>query len=95
MKLSKETLKQIIKEEIDAVMSEGIGGINGLIRYINSVNADRRTKEEAIDAVARLSKTRIGFDDSWAEQTAEKMSKQDPEEFLSDLINFAHNELEM
>ena len=95
MKLTKEALKQIIKEELEAVMNEGIGGISGLVNYIKYVNADQRTKDEAISAVTKLTKSLSDFDDAWAEKTAKSMSKENPEEFLSGLINFAYNQLEM
>lgn len=95
MKLTKEALKQIIKEELEAVMNEGLGGVDGLISYIKDVNADRQTKDAAIEAVMNLSSKLSEFDDAWAERTAEKMSKADPEKFLASLINFANNELEM
>ena len=95
MKLTKEALKQIIKEELEAVMNEGLGGVDGLINYIKDVNADRQTKDAAIEAVMNLSSKLSEFDDAWAERTAEKMSKADPEKFLASLINFANNELEM
>ena len=72
-----------------------LGGVNGLIRYIGDVNVDRQTKDAAVEAVLNLSSRLSEFDDSWAEQTAERMSKEDLEKFLASLINFLNNELEM
>lgn len=95
MKLTKQTLKQIIKEELEAVLNEGIGGIEGLIRYIQDVNADERTKQEAINAVRGLvnQDPRV-YHDEWAEGESKRMSQSDPEEFLSSLIGLGHQEVE-
>ena len=95
MKITREQLKQIIKEELEAFLAEDIGGIEGLIRFIRDVNADERTKDEAIAAVRDLASQRpMTYNNEWAEGEAKRMSQSDPEDFLSSLINLAHNEVE-
>jgi hypothetical protein len=95
MKLTKETLEKIIKEELEAFLAEGIGGIEGLIRFIRDVNADEPTKDEAIASVRGLASQRpMTYDDEWAEGEAKRMSQSNPEDFLTGLINLAHNEME-
>ena len=89
MKLTKETLKRIIKEELESVMSEGIGGKQGLIQYIMDVNADERSKSEAIDLINQLP-----IDDSRAESMAQALSQSVPEEWLTSWINAGQRELE-
>ena len=89
MKLTKETLKRIIKEELEAVMSEGIGGKQGLIQYIMDVNADERSKHEAVELINQLP-----IDDSRAESMAQDLSQSIPEEWLASWINAGQRELE-
>ena len=93
MKLTKETLKQIIKEELEAVMSEALGGKQGLIKYIMDVNADETSKQEAIELINQL----IADDDEgnkYAEDLAQELSQSVPEEWLSSWINYAQREVE-
>ena len=89
MKLTKETLKQIIKEELEAVMSEGLGGKQGLIKYIMDVNADETAKQEAIELINQLD-----VDDEYAEDLAQELSQSVPDEWLSSWINYAQREVE-
>lgn len=89
MKLTKEALKRIIKEELEAVMSEGLGGRQGLIKYIMDVNADERSKYEAVDLINQM-----GIDDNRAEDLAKDLSQSDPEEWLASWINYAQREVD-
>ena len=89
MKLTKETLKQIIKEELEAVMSEALGGKQGLIKYIMDVNADERSKQEAIELINQLD-----VDDEYAEDLALELSQSVPDEWLSSWINYAQREVD-
>ena len=89
MKLTKETLKQIIKEELEAVMSEALGGKQGLIKYIMDVNADETAKQEAIELINQLD-----VDDEYAEDLAQELSQSVPDEWLSSWINYAQREVE-
>jgi len=89
MKLTKEALKRIIKEELEAVMSEGLGGRQGLIKYIMDINADERSKYEAVDLINQM-----GIDDNRAEDLAKDLSQSDPEEWLASWINYAQREVE-
>lgn len=89
MKLTKETLKRIIREEFEAVMSEGIGGKQGLIKYIMDVNADERSKDEAIYLINQLP-----IDDDEAESMALALSQSDPEEWLASWISDGQREFE-
>jgi hypothetical protein len=89
MKLTKETLKQIIKEELEAVMSEALGGKQGLIKYIMDVNADERSKQEAIELINQLD-----VDDEYAEDLAQELSQSVPDEWLSSWINYAQREVD-
>ena len=93
MKLTKETLKQIIKEELEAVMSEALGGKQGLIKYIMDVNADERSKQEAIELINQL----VADDDEgnkYAEDLAQELSQSVPDEWLSSWINYAQREVD-
>ena len=93
MKLTKETLKQIIKEELEAVMSEALGGKQGLIKYIMDVNADERSKQEAIELINQL----VTDDDEgnkYAEDLAQELSQSVPDEWLSSWINYAQREVD-
>jgi len=89
MKLTKEALRRIIKEELEAVMSEGLGGKQGLIKYIMDINADERSKQEAIELINQLD-----VDDEYAEDLAKELSQSVPEEWLSSWINYAQREVE-
>lgn len=95
MKITKQTLKQIIKEELEAVLNEVNGGIESLIGHIQSANADEGTKEEAINAVRGLvnQDPRV-YHDEWAKEELERIKQSDPEDFLSSLINLGHQEVE-
>lgn len=93
MRLTKETLRQIIKEELEAVMSEGLGGKQGLIKYIMDINADEVSKQEAIGLINQL----IADDEQgnkYAEELAQELSQSVPEEWLSSWINYAQREVE-
>ena len=89
MKLTKEALKRIIKEELEAVMSEGLGRRQGLIKYIMDVNADIRSKDEAVELINQLD-----IDDQRAEDLAKDLSQSDPEKWLASWINYAQREVE-
>lgn len=89
MKLTKEALRRIIKEELESVMSEGLGGKQGLIKYIMDINADERAKYEAVDLINQLD-----IDDGYAEELAQDLSQSVPDEWLSSWINYAQRELE-
>ena len=71
MKLTKEALRRIIKEELEAVTSEGLGGKQGLIKYIMDINADERSKQEAIELINQLD-----VDDEYAEDLAKELSQK-------------------
>ena len=89
MKLTKETLKQIIKEELEAVMSEALGGKQGLIKLIMDVNADETSKQEAIGLINQLVADDEG--NKYAEDLAQELSQSVPEEWLSSWINYAQS----
>ena len=88
MKLTKETLKQIIREELEAVMSEGIGGAKGLMKYLDDLNVEQQTKTHVADLVSR-----IKMSDDDAEQMAFRISQEDPEAYLASWISDTEDKL--
>ena len=94
MKVTKSYLKQIIREEMIAVLNEGIGGLKGLINYIQDLNVDPQTKGEAIELIGKTIATKSPKDAKReAEELALKISKSDPEEALGDWINSQHSDM--
>lgn len=89
MKLTKEALRRIIKEELDAVMSESVGGKDFLIQFIMDVNASQLSKDEAIDLINQLD-----IDDGRAEKMTQELRHSVPEEWLTTWINKGQKELE-
>ena len=88
MKISKSYLKQIILEELYRVLNEGIGGVEGLKKYIMDLNVDSQTKDEALSMIDEKSML-----DDEAEELAYEISQSEPEKALSNFINKMHSKL--
>ena len=75
-------------DEKKNLVNEGIGGLEGLKKYIMDLNVDPRTKDEALSMIDEKSLL-----DDEAEELAYEISQSDPEQALTNFINKMHNKV--